>query len=289
MPNSSVIPLSVVIPVFSRQAGLERAIASVAAQDAVPAEILVIDDGSPIPAVVPPQANGVPVRLFRHDVNRGAAAARSIGLAAATTDYVTFLDSDDLLLPGTLGARWAYVAERLGSGGGPSMIFASGWQDVAPDGTLLRQRIPRPGRSAADFASGCWFSPGSCVILHGRAALAAAGPQDSELRRFEDFDWFLALSLHGFTLEVTSVIGVTIERRREVNPALAEAAAEAISRKWRAQALAPSLLRRIDAYLDLELASAHYYAGKRVAGLYRLARSFAAVPRTTLQLSPGWE
>ncbi len=286
MPRQK-IPLTVIVPVYQRQGKLERALASILDQDVAPTEVIVVDDASPTPTAIPPGRSDLPIRLIRHETNRGAAAARSTGLAAAATDYIAFLDSDDALLPNTLGARWADVEHRLGQGGADAVIFGCGWWDVSEDGARLRQRIPRPGRTPADFAAGCWFSPGSCTILNGRAALAAAGPQDAALRRFEDYDWFLSLALAGFTLEVTPLAGATIERRRQLDTDLVARGADAVRRKWRGE-LPPQLARRLESYMDLEEASALHYAGRRLLGMAMLARSLARVPRTRIELSPGW-
>jgi cellulose synthase/poly-beta-1,6-N-acetylglucosamine synthase-like glycosyltransferase len=45
-PPSLPLPITVVIPAYNRAELLPRALASVAAQTATPAEVLVIDDGS---------------------------------------------------------------------------------------------------------------------------------------------------------------------------------------------------------------------------------------------------
>ncbi len=58
--------------------------------------------------------------------------------------------------------------------------------------------------------------------------------------------------------------------------------------KWRSLTRDPALLRRINAYLDLELAAAHYFAGSRVRAACALASSYLNAPRLSLHLSPGW-
>jgi hypothetical protein len=283
------VPLTLIIPVYGRPKVLDRALRSVESQTALPEEIIVVDDGSPVPSVIEPDlARRLNVRLVRHETNRGPAAARNTGLRAAQTDWVTFLDSDDFLLGESISHRWRMVQERLRQGAPETVIFGCGWIDFAADRRELSLRWPRPAASPRAFASGCWFSPGSCVILKRAKAIAAAGFQDETLRRFEDVDWFLSLALEGFSLEVLPIAGVAIERQRVQRPEAVEAAAGAIRAKWQ-NLDDPDLFTRLDGYMDLEIAAAHRFGGSKLSALKALAASLVKVPRFSLQLSPGWD
>lgn len=100
----STSKISVVIPYFqSSPEPLRRAIASILAQEGVEIpHILIVDDGSPIPASAIIDAHfpdqGIQV-IFQK--NAGAASARNTGLdnLPAETNYVAFLDSDDEWTP----------------------------------------------------------------------------------------------------------------------------------------------------------------------------------------------
>lgn len=78
--------VTVVIPVRDNQSGVDRVLGVLPAG----ARVIVVDDGS----IRPITAVGEGVRLVRLDENRGPAAARNAGAAAATTDFVAFVDSD---------------------------------------------------------------------------------------------------------------------------------------------------------------------------------------------------
>jgi GT2 family glycosyltransferase len=149
--------------------------------------------------------------------------------------------------------------------------------------------MPREADTVEDFASGCWFSPGSCLFVNRPALLAVDIAQDESLRRFEDFDWFLALALKGLRLRTLPVVGAAVERRRRQSPAAVEAVAEAIIRKWQARLGDRRLNARIRAYMHLECAAANFFAGRRARAALFLLRSLAAKPRFSLHLSPGWE
>lgn len=290
MTGKPEIPMTLIIPVHDRQASLDRALQSVAGQDVLPAEVIVVDDASKTPVVIQPEfSSQLRLRIIRHDRNKGAAGARNTGMNASATEWVTFLDSDDTLLPDTLGQRWALFREDQRQRPNDTVIYGCGWSDCDEDGKPLGIRWPRPSHDPLDFAAGCWFSPGSCIIMNGKKAVQAAGGQDETLRRFEDCDWFLALALQGFSLQVQPVVGASIERKRQQNPDRVEQAANALSRKWEDKGLGGPLMSRVRSYMSLEIAASHFFAGSRAKAIFWLARSFVQKPRLSLQLSPGWD
>lgn len=89
--------LSVIIPVYNEAATLEEIITRVRATGLVD-EIVVVDDGSTdsTPAILTrlEQAGRPPLRILRHQQNRGKGAAMRTGLAAVTGDLVLVQDAD---------------------------------------------------------------------------------------------------------------------------------------------------------------------------------------------------
>jgi succinoglycan biosynthesis protein ExoW len=103
--------VAVIIPYFQRKPGiLNRALTSILAQllpDGVEVNIIVVDDGSPLPArgEITGLEVAAPFRLSLHQQkNAGVVAARNLALdlVPAATDYLAFLDSDDMWHPGHL-------------------------------------------------------------------------------------------------------------------------------------------------------------------------------------------
>jgi glycosyltransferase involved in cell wall biosynthesis len=91
------VPLfSVLIPVHNDPGHYPEAIESVLAQTFTDFELLVIDDGSDDPVVVPGDER---ITLLRNSAPAGWAAARNRALDVATGEHIVFLDSDDLFLP----------------------------------------------------------------------------------------------------------------------------------------------------------------------------------------------
>lgn len=107
--------VSVVIPTFDRAALLPVAVASALAQRPAPLEVIVVDDGSTDDTPEVCRRFPPPVRTIRQ-ANTGPAAARNRGIRKARGDYVAFLDSDDVWLPGKLAAQLAALTAAPGAG-----------------------------------------------------------------------------------------------------------------------------------------------------------------------------
>lgn len=91
---------SVVIPTHGRPQYLDQTLRSVLDQTVDDLEVIVVDDASPEPTVVP--TTDPRVRVVRRAENGGAAAARNTGISEARGRWVAFCDDDDLLTPDRL-------------------------------------------------------------------------------------------------------------------------------------------------------------------------------------------
>jgi len=92
--------VSVIIPVRNGVATIRRTIDSALAQEAESAEVIAVDDGSTDATARILGSYGDRIKFLRQR-NRGPSAARNVGAAAAGPDseYLVFLDADDVLLP----------------------------------------------------------------------------------------------------------------------------------------------------------------------------------------------
>ena len=98
--------LSVIIPVYNMQDTLERCLGSVLSQLTDNMEVILVDDGSTDGSVslAEPWLLQYPLlRICRKD-NGGLSDARNAGLRLARGQYVTFVDADDEVAPGTYSA-----------------------------------------------------------------------------------------------------------------------------------------------------------------------------------------
>lgn len=96
--------ISVVIPVYNTAPYLDACIASVLGQGGEDVEIICVDDGSTdesATVLAKWNAQSPRVRVVRQD-NAGQGAARNRGIAEARGEFLLFVDSDDVLLPGAI-------------------------------------------------------------------------------------------------------------------------------------------------------------------------------------------
>lgn len=94
--------VTVIIPVYGVETYIAATVQSVLAQTYKHFELLLIDDGSPDRSLeICRQFTDPRIKILRQS-NQGPAAARNLGIAHATGEYLAFLDGDDLWLPDKL-------------------------------------------------------------------------------------------------------------------------------------------------------------------------------------------
>ncbi len=108
--------ISLIIPVYRHPDWVKDALLSAQSQTWQNLEILLIDDGSPdgCGALCDEfAAKDSRITVF-HTENAGVSSARNLGLKHATGDYISFLDSDDVLEPDHL-EQLARLIEETGA------------------------------------------------------------------------------------------------------------------------------------------------------------------------------
>lgn len=284
--------ISVVIPVLNRQALCERALRSALAQQIDGLETIIVDDGSQPPFQLPAHIAEHPdVRVFRHEENRGPAAARNTGVGAARGEWIACLDSDDYWLADTLRPRLESAERDRKARPSQMAVHAAGFVIDNTRTGRREARIPVESDRPIHFASGCWFSPGSTILFH-KEVFERIGPYDPNLRRLEDLDWFLRFALAGGQLKVWDDVAAVIETGPKPQLSALEDSAAYLQAKYTgkrsAHRLAPELLRRLNAYLDVERASIFAAQRRWLRMLSCMARSVLRVPRLTIHLERFW-
>ena len=103
MPSASII-----IPTYNRPQLLRSAVES-ARTAGTDVEIIVVDDASKDEtASVCRELSGI--KYIRLERNQGVAGARNVGILASSSEFIAFLDDDDLRLPGSLDLQRAALA-----------------------------------------------------------------------------------------------------------------------------------------------------------------------------------
>ncbi|MCK0152854.1 glycosyltransferase family 2 protein [Alcanivorax sp. S6407] len=95
--NSS-FSISIIMPAYNVEKYIAEAIESVLSQSVLPDELIVVNDGSTdATREIVAQYESSPVVKVIDKKNQGLGPARNTGVEAATSEYVYFFDSDDIL------------------------------------------------------------------------------------------------------------------------------------------------------------------------------------------------
>lgn len=150
--------VSVVVIVRDGERFLGEALDSIEAQSYGAWEAIVVDDGSRDGtrgiAERAAQLGRGRIRVLGHEggANRGMSASRNLGIAAASGEFVTFLDHDDRMEPARLARQVAVLDAHPAAAAafGPNIRWTS-WQPGCPADTMqdlgvaLDRILPPPG------------------------------------------------------------------------------------------------------------------------------------------------
>ena len=184
--------VGVVLPTRDRPQALERAVASVLAQSFRDLELVVVDDGSTVPAErALAGVRDERLRMLRTEVSLGPARARNLGLDALASPWIAFQDDDDEWLPEKLAAQ---VARARAVGDRVALIYGGYSRIDRSSGvrTTARRVARTSGNVLPELLRGNFI--GLPTVLIRSSALSEAGPFDPELPCFEDWELFLRLA-----------------------------------------------------------------------------------------------
>jgi glycosyltransferase involved in cell wall biosynthesis len=189
--------VSTVMIFFNEEKFLAEAIESVFAQTYQNWELLLVDDGSTDGStkIAFRYAEQFPtkVRYFEHKGhrNRGASAARNLGISNAKGEYIAFLDADDIWLPEKL----EHQVEILNSQPEAAMLCGAtqwwyGWtgnpQDIKRDHirplTVQADTLFMPPKLLTLFLQNT-NTPCTCSVLLRREIIEATGGFEEAIRR----------------------------------------------------------------------------------------------------------
>jgi glycosyltransferase involved in cell wall biosynthesis len=209
------LDVSVVIPAYNAEGFIAEALGGIAAQQALPREVIVVDDGSTdgtaqaVSNWVSTNASGLEVRLVRQ-ANGGISSARNQGIRQANGEWIAFLDADDIWEPDHLqqlfaalnhapGAVAAYGAGRLFIGDKiQELPYDEFWDNPSKQfgSAIERTSFFALGRSAFPrLIRGNFIKPSSLMVR--ASAIGSVGPFDESLGNAEDREFLARLLLAG--------------------------------------------------------------------------------------------
>jgi glycosyltransferase involved in cell wall biosynthesis len=180
--------VSIIIPCYNAEKFVEEAITSALSQTYPNVEVIVVDDGSGDRSLEVIQTFKDRIR-YEVTPNRGACAARNLGLQLSQGEYIQFLDADDVLVSTKLERQ----VPRLISGEA-DLVFCKGY--IFGDG-----RAKRPKKSTIKSPVGIdpfiyCLNQGLSTEgpLHRRTCLEKVGGFTEGLPRAQEYDLHLRLA-----------------------------------------------------------------------------------------------
>lgn len=185
--------ISVVIPLYNKDAIIEKTLRSILMQDCDNFEVVVVNDGSTDRSLeIVKGVNDSRIKLVEQE-NGGPSKARNTGIIYAKGEWILFLDADDELMPGALRKYNELIAKTERKCDGVSLIASPFYRY---DGkkkilscTFEKALLRNPFK---DFFEGSFLMcTGSFICLR---SLLLKCPFNENIRRYEDFDvWFQLL------------------------------------------------------------------------------------------------
>jgi glycosyltransferase involved in cell wall biosynthesis len=180
--------VSVIITTHNRSALLPRAIGS-AFRAAEQVEVVVVDDAS-TDATAEVCQSFPAVKYVRVERTQGVAGARNLGILASTSDYVSFLDDDDVRLPGSLDLQLAALQSSTEVGLVYGRMFL-GNDSCEPSNEILPLSCPQ-GDVFWKLLRGNFIPCGSAVFR--KSCLSRLGLLDETIPGLDDWDLWIRIA-----------------------------------------------------------------------------------------------
>ena len=206
--------ISVVIPCYNAERTIGTTIASALEQD-VESEIIVVNDGSTDGSETIIRGFGDKIRGITTP-NRGVSSARESGMRIARGAYIQYLDSDDLLTPGTLGARVRALGQHQAD------VAHTDWQKLKREengntalGDIMRPNLFAIERDveAATATSEFWAPP--AALLYRREIVDRIGGWHTGLPVIQDARYLFEAARHQARFVYVPTVGAYYNLRED--------------------------------------------------------------------------
>jgi glycosyltransferase involved in cell wall biosynthesis len=202
--------VSVIIPLWNSEKYICDAIKSVIKQDYKNIELIVVDDGSS-------DNSAMLVKEFKdvkylYQKNKGACAARNLGLREASGQYIKFLDSDDMLADGIISKQLIEIKKYKFDA-----VVYSDWLMFKDDLTDCNKRISVNLNQKDQVEGLVLLNIQTSTTLHKRDMLLKIGGFNENLKKAQEYDLHIRLAMQGVKFYRLSVIGSYIREHQSEN------------------------------------------------------------------------
>jgi glycosyltransferase involved in cell wall biosynthesis len=205
--TTDVMRCSVIIPTFNRVHLIPYTLDSLLPEHHpdVALEIIVVDDGSTDGTAEMIHSRYAHV-IFLKNPKKGAGAARNFGLAKVSTEYVMFLDSDDLAGDNYFADKLKYLAEHPGADACyGNYEFFSGGGAFNTDLIIFKHKYPKinflhSAETHLRHYLGGTYLPAPCVIYR-KSFLQKTKGYDESLPINQDVDLIFRSVFEGLQLD----------------------------------------------------------------------------------------
>lgn len=178
--------VSVVTPSFNQAAFLDRTLNSVLKQEGVDLEYIVMDGGSTDGSVAIIERYASQLDYWASEPDRGQSDAINRGFRRCTGDIVTWLNSDDVLLPGAVQS----VVEAFKSNPTAEAVYGNFIYIDGDDHVLRKRKVFRRFRYETLLFHDYLGQP---AVFYRREVLDKIGLLDESLKYAMDWDFFLRM------------------------------------------------------------------------------------------------
>lgn len=168
--------VSIIIPVYNAEKYLFETLSSLTGDDFQPREIIVVDDGSTDKSAE--IARGFNEIKYYFQENKGVSVARNFGIECSKGDFITFLDADDVWIPGRIQQGLNYFIKN------PETDFVLGMSQ-----RFFDNGFERPSNMHQEWFDHPQFASNTGVLMARRHCFDRIGGFDPGYKRGEDTEW----------------------------------------------------------------------------------------------------
>ena len=182
--------VSIIIPAYNAESTILETIESVQKQTFSDWELIVIDDGSTDRSLeILSTVTDSRLMVFSYK-NAGVSVARNRGISHAKSDFIAFLDADDLWTPDKLELQLAALKKH------PEAGVAYSWtmnMNSTGDTFYSGDKVYFQGNVYVELLISNFIANGSNLLIR-REAIESIGEFDPNLIPCEDWDYYLRLA-----------------------------------------------------------------------------------------------